>query len=96
MISTLMPRGLSLDPAVNVALSHREELKAGAGSVKFGIRHWDGFTLNMVIRDERWKVAKIGETYLAENPTGTGTIGTSRRGRRARRTARDWGRGSAG
>ena len=64
MISTLTPRGLFLDPAVNVALNHREELKAGADPVKFGIRHWDGFTLNVVIRDEQWKVAKIGETFL--------------------------------
>lgn len=64
MISTLAPRGLFLDPAVNVALNHREELKAGADPVKFGIRHWDGFTLNMVIRDEQWKIAKIGETFL--------------------------------
>jgi len=47
-----------------VALNHREELKAGAEPVKFGIRHWDGFTLNMVIRDEQWKIAKIGETFL--------------------------------
>lgn len=64
LISTLVPRGLFLDPAVNVALNHREELKAGADPVKFGIRHWDGFTLNMVIRDEQWKVAKIGGTFL--------------------------------
>jgi hypothetical protein len=64
MVSTLAPRSLLLDPAVNVALSHREELKAGANPVKFGIRHWDGFTLNMVIRDEQWKIAKIGETFL--------------------------------
>src|ERR1700693_5772461 len=64
MISTLAPRSLLLDPAVNVALSHREELKEGADSRKFGIRHWDGFTLNMVIRDEAWKIAKIGETFL--------------------------------
>jgi PDZ domain-containing protein len=64
MLSTLAPRSLLLDPAVNVALSHREELKAGAEPAKFGIRHWDGFTLNMVIRDEQWKVAKIGETFL--------------------------------
>ena len=59
-----LPRGLFLDPAVNLALNHREELKAGADPVKFGIRHWDGFTLNMVIRDEQWKFAKIGETFL--------------------------------
>ena len=64
LISTLVPRGLFLDPAVNLALNHREELKAGADPVKFGIRHWDGFTLNMVIRDEQWKFAKIGETFL--------------------------------
>ena len=64
LLSTLVPRGLFLDPAVNVALNHREELKAGADPVKFGIRHWDGFTLNMVIRDEQWKVAEIGETFL--------------------------------
>ena len=64
MISTLMPRGLFLDPAVNVALNHREELTAGTDPVKFGIRGWDGLTLNMVIRDEQWKVAKIGETFL--------------------------------
>ena len=62
--STLMPRGFFLDPAMNVVLNHREELTAGADPVKFGIRHWDGFTLNMVIRDKPWKVAKIGETFL--------------------------------
>lgn len=65
LIATLAPRSLFLDPAVNVALSHRDELTAaGADPVKFGIRHWDGFTLNMVVRDEQWKVAKIGETFL--------------------------------
>jgi len=50
--STLMPRGFFLDPAMNVVLNHREELTAGADPVKFGIRHWDGLTLNMVIRDD--------------------------------------------
>jgi len=64
MLSMLAPRDLLLDPAVNVALSHREALKAGAARATFGIRHWDGFTMNMVIRDEQWKVAKIGETFL--------------------------------
>lgn len=64
LLFTLVPRGLFLDPAVNVALNHREELIAGADPVKFGIRNWDGFTLDMVIRDEQWKVAKLGETFL--------------------------------
>lgn len=42
----------------------RKDLTAGADPVKFGIRHWDGFTLNMMIRDEQRKVAKIGETFF--------------------------------
>jgi hypothetical protein len=64
LISTLAPRGLFLDPAVKVTLNHQEELNAGADPVKSGIRHRDGFTLNIVIRDEHLKVAKIGETFL--------------------------------
>lgn len=60
VFSTMGAQSLLLDPAVNVVIQHKAELEKGVSLSKFGVNNMDTATLNMIIKDENWKTAKIG------------------------------------
>lgn len=63
LLSSYSTQNLLLDPSVNIALQHRDELIKSMDFIEFGIQDWDEWTANIVLRDEDWILGKIGALY---------------------------------
>lgn len=51
LVGAASVQNVLLDPAVNVAIEHADELRQGMDPAELGIPDWDGFTRNLVLSD---------------------------------------------
>ena len=56
--------GLLLNPAVNTALHHQDELRNGVPPGDVGIQNLDAFTISTIINDAAWKFGKLGRIIV--------------------------------
>ena len=63
LFASYSTQNLLVDPFVNIALQHKEELLETMDFIKFGIQGWDGWTANIVLREDDWIFGKVGALY---------------------------------
>ena len=62
--------GLLLDPTVNTALHHQDELRNGVPPGNVGIWNLDSFTISTIINDDAWRLRKLGRVIMIGALTG--------------------------
>lgn len=61
---TNIPQNLLTESDVNLALQHKQQLLDGAKPADFGISKLEGMSLNMVIKDDEWRITQAGTILM--------------------------------